>query len=148
MPRQRVLGLQLHLLSLKARQLRSFRGQHNDPQEQGDDEGAAADEERTLILADGRHLRPAFFSRLAAGVIETVKGKEIVPSGFAVVAPCTGLVRSLDLATALIQASEMARLGPGPVTFITTLPIAADDDGVVVAGVVAVPVVAPLVAVP
>ena len=54
--------------------------------------------------------------RLASGVMEMVKGNEMVPSGLAVVAPCSGLAKSVEDETALIHASEMVRLGPGPVT--------------------------------
>ena len=54
------------------------------------------------------------------------KGNEMVESGLTTVAPWMGLAKRLDPATALIQASEMERLGPGPVTPSWMVPIAAD----------------------
>ena len=41
-------------------------------------------------------------------------------------APCSGLAKSCDPATALIHASEMERLGPGPVTPSWIVPMAAE----------------------
>ena len=60
------------------------------------------------------------------GVTEMVKGNEMVASGLAVVAPCSGLAKSWDPDTALIHASEIDRLGPGPVTLRSIVPMAAD----------------------
>ena len=50
----------------------------------------------------------------------------MLPSGLAVVGPCRGLAKSCDEDTALIHASEIVRLGPGPVTASWTVPMAAD----------------------
>ena len=57
------------------------------------------------------------------------KGKEMVESGFTTVAPWSGLAKCCDPAMALIQASEMDRLGPGPVTPSWMVPMAADVVG-------------------
>src|SRR5664280_3919003 len=54
------------------------------------------------------------------------KGNEMDPPGFAVVAPWTGLAKYCEPATALIHASEMDRLGPGPVTPRSIVPMAAE----------------------
>jgi hypothetical protein len=50
----------------------------------------------------------------------------MVLSELTTVAPWMGLAKRLDPAMALIQASEMDRLGPGPVTPSWILPMAAD----------------------
>ncbi len=71
----------------------------------------------------------AFLSRLALGVIEMLNGNEIVVSGLTLVAPWTGLAKYCDPAMALIHASEIERLGPGPVTLRSTVPMAADVVG-------------------
>ena len=111
----RLLALELHGLGLEARQLRVLRGDQDDPQDEGDDEGATGDDQWHPVLPDGVHFRLAFLLRLAVGVTEMVKGNEIVESGLTVVAPCSGLAKYCDPDTALIHASEMERLGPGPV---------------------------------
>ena len=96
------------------------------PQDDGDDQRAAGDEQGVAVLMDLVHLRLAFLLRLADGVTEMVKGKEIEESGSTVVAPCTGLAKYCDAETALIQASEIERLGPGPLTCRLIVPMAAE----------------------
>ncbi len=123
---RRLLRLQLRFLGLEVAQLRILRSNENSPDEKQCNQGDAPDDQGSLILTDDVHLRFPFLSRLPAGVTETVKGNEMVESGLATVAPCSGLAKTFDPATALIHASEMERLGPGPVTEIWTVPIAAD----------------------
>ena len=50
----------------------------------------------------------------------------MVESGLTVVAPCSGLAKYCDPEMALIHASEIDRLGPGPSTLRLIVPMAAD----------------------
>ncbi len=65
-------------------------------------------------------------SRLALGVIETVNGNEIDGIGVRHRGALHGLAKNCDPAMALIHASEMERLGPGPMTPSWMVPIAAE----------------------
>ena len=82
-------------------------------------------------------MRLAFLSRLALGVMETANGNEMLASAFTFVAPCSGLAKYCDPAMASIHASEIDRLGPGPVTLSCTDPMAAEVVGVAVPELVA-----------
>ena len=93
---------------------------------QRDDQRPRPDHQRHAVFADSVHFRLAFLSRLALGVTEIEKGNEMEVSGFTTVCPWSGLAKYGDPATALIHASEMERLGPGPVTPIWMVPMAAE----------------------
>src|SRR5664280_588676 len=124
-----LLGLKLGLLGLEARQLRVLRRDEEGPQQHGHHQASGPDQQGQAVLTDGVHFRLAFLSRLAFGVTEIAKGNEMDPSEFAVVAPWTGLAKYCEPATALIHASEMDRLGPGPVTPSSMVPMAAEVVG-------------------
>ena len=75
-------------------------------------------------------------------------GNEMDVSGFTTVLPCSGLAKSCELAMALIHASEMERLGPGPVTPSWMVPMAADVVALELPEVVAVGVAVVVALVP
>ena len=110
------------------------------PQEQGDDKGARPDHQRHAVLADIVHFRLAFLLKAGFGVTEIEKGNEMVVFGVDHwLRLGVGLAKYFDPATALIHASEMDRLGPGPVTPNWMVPMAAEVDvlGATLAAVVA-----------